>query len=314
LKGVKLYRGQYVLDDIIASGGFATIYRAYEAGRPEEVAVKLCQRTEDPVYNTVITKEAELIQRFDHPHIVKLLPIKREDKADVFHARATEFPGSPSFFVMEHLDGGTLEAYLRRVGKLTQPEAATIGLQIARALDHMHVKNYAHNDLKLENVVFREPVEAGKPFQPVLIDFGIATRVSRPQAGTLYIMSPEQVGQINLHIAPELSQEVDLKKVDVWGFGVVLYRMLGGRLPFDARNERTLTDRIVHSRPTSLLELSADVNSYFDELIIDGCLAKNPADRLSLVDVGRELRRLLGQDGEVVAQVSGKAAWTLFAR
>jgi eukaryotic-like serine/threonine-protein kinase len=312
LKGTKLYRGQYTISEMIASGGFATVYRAREESRPEEVAVKLSLQAEDPFYNTVITKEAELIQRFDHPFVVKLLPIKRKERADVYHARATEFPGSPSFFVMEYLAGGTLEAYLQNVGKLTPAEAATIGLKVARALDHMHVRGYAHNDLKLENIVFRQPVEAGKPFQPVLIDFSIATRVADPLGVTLYIMPPEQVEKNKLHVAPELNRDIDLKKVDVWGLGVMLYRMLGGCLPFSARNERTLTERIVHSRPTSLLDLTEGVGSYLDELIIDGCLAKDPVDRLNLVDIGRELRRLLGQDGEVPAQIGNRASWPFY--
>jgi len=311
LKGSKLYYDQFTLGDLIGAGGFAGVYRAQQEGRAEAVAVKLSQQ---PDANMLITNEAELIQKFDHQHIIKLLPIKRADKSDIYHARAGEVPGNPAFFVMEYLDGGTLAAYLQQVLSLTVLEAATIGLQLARALDHIHSNGFAHNDLKLENILFRYPIKAGERFQIVLVDFGVATKVARPQGITPYISAPEQVGMMNLSQAPELNEGIDRKKVDVWGLGVILYRMLGGQLPFDARSERTLTDRIVYSRPTSLRDLQGNISSYLDDLIIDGCLAKEPSQRLNLLDVGRELRRLLGSSGEVTAQISNKSARQLFKR
>ncbi len=305
MKGTRLYRGQYILGDLIASGGFAKIHRAVEVGREEEVALKICARHDDMTYALSIKREAELIQRFNHRNIIRLYPITRPKKASVYYANAVELPSAPVFFVMEYLKGGTLENYLYRVEQISPAEAATIALELARALDHIHLKNYAHNDLKLENVVFREPVEAGKPFTPVLVDFGIATRVLPPRGGTLYIMPPEQLRQLNMETPPEQAQ-VDARKVDVWGLGVVLYRMLGGKLPFTGRREKTLTDRIKNSRPTSLRKLSRQMTAGLDSLIIDGCLAKKPGDRLSLLAVGRELKKWAG-DG-VPAQTDGRTS------
>lgn len=293
MKGSKLYNGRYILHEHIASGGFAYIYRATETGRPEDVAIKICSRHNDPAYARSIVKEAELIQRFNHRNIVKLHPIPRQDKASVYYANAVDLPQNPPFFVMEYLSGGTLEEYLEKVGPLPPEEAATIGVEVARALDHIHQKKYAHNDLKLENILFRRPVQAGQPFAPVLVDFGIATRVAPPQGGSLYIMSPEQLAHIDM-AAPEL-HEFDPIKVDVWGLGVVLYRTLGGHLPFESRNERTLTDRIKQSRPTSLRLLSKNISAELDKIIIDGCLAKNPTERLTLLELGRELSTLAGR-------------------
>jgi serine/threonine protein kinase len=295
------------LGDVVASGGFATIYRAVENGRVEEVAIKLCSQHDDPVYDTSIIKEAELIQRFTHRNIVTLLPIPRHDRASVYHARATELPHNPAFFVMEYLPGGTLNGYLEQIGRLTIPEAAAIGLEVARALDHIHRKGYAHNDLKLENIVFRRPVVAGQPFLPVLVDFGVATRVAPPAAATLYIMSPEQVEQTNMNTPPELAKATDQVKVDVWGLGIVLYRMLGGRLPFEGRSERSLTQQILQTRPTSLHRLSPEISPYLDELIIDGCLAKEPSYRLPLLELGRELSNITGTDSTVVARLDGSS-------
>ncbi len=293
MKGTRLYNGRYTLNDPIASGGFATVYRAQENGRSEEVAVKICARHEDPLFAKSVLREAELINRFDHQNIVRLLPIPRPGKASVIYANAIELPYNPVFFVMELMTGGSLYDYMEQVEKLPADEAVTIGLEVARALHHIQRKGYAHNDLKLENVLFRQPVRKGKKVEPVLVDFGVATRVTPPVAGTLYIMSPEQVVEGNMQKAPELVK-TDPHKIDVWGLGIMMYRMLGGRLPFDDKSEKTLTDQIIRSRPRSLKQLSPEVSPHLEQLIIDGCLAKNPEHRLDLMDIGQEFRRMVG--------------------
>lgn len=287
---MRLYNNHFLLQDEIRSGGFATVWLATEAGYPEPLALKIGRVTDDPGFDRTIIKEAEIIQRLKHPGIVRLFLLPREDRAPVAYARAIELPGHPYFFAMEYLAGGTLNDFLKQVKQLPLPEAAAIGLAVARALDHMHLLGYAHNDLKLENIVFRYPVTAASAYTPTLIDFGIATRVRlQSSAGSFYIMSPEQLAQAKMLAAPEVGDRVDHTKVDVWGMGILLYRMLGGRLPFEGRDERSVTSRILKSRPQSLLELSKEVPPELDSVIIDGCLAKNPAYRLSLVELGQTL-------------------------
>jgi serine/threonine-protein kinase len=292
LKGTQLYHSRFRLEEEIRGGGFATVWRATESGHDAPLALKIGRVTDDPDLNRSIIKEAELIQRLQHPSIVRLFLLPREDRAPVAYARAIELPGHPYFFAMEYLAGGTLGDVLKEFKKMPLPEAAAIALSVARALDYMHQKNYAHNDLKLENIVFRYPVVAGQAYSPTLIDFGIATRTRlQAAAGSIYIMSPEVLAQAKMLAAPEIVGAVDHTKVDVWGMGVLLYQMLGGRLPFEGRDERTVTSRILKSRPQSLLELSKDVPAEIDNVIIDGCLAKNSAYRLSLVELGQILRR-----------------------
>ena len=282
MKGKTLYNGRYKLGEVIDTGGFAVICIADESGRDDLVAIKLCNRFEDDYYRQSLVQEATIIQKFNHRGIVKLRPIVRDGKASVFYANAIELPHQPAFFVMEYLKGGTLSNYVHFTGQLTPAESASIGLDIARALDHIHQKGFAHNDLKLENIVFRNPVKSQSPFEPVLVDFGIATRIQPPSAVTFYIMAPEQLPGERVQ---------DTAKVDVWGLGVIIYRMLGGRLPFSGQNEKSITSRIRELRPTSLRQLSPQVTSGLDSLIIDGCLAKNPSDRLTLLELAQELKR-----------------------
>lgn len=319
MKGTKLYQERYTLLGKIAPGGFATVYRASEEGRQEEIAIKLGIVSDDPGYARSLRAEARMLQQFEHANIVKLYPIRRYDKqGEVWYANALGIAGEPVFFVMEYLQGGSLEKYLQQVKRLSVQETAVIALHMARALDYIHQHGVAHNDLKLENIVFREPVIAGRPFTPVLVDFGIATRIQSPNAGSLYIMPPEKVDELKLEAAPEVTADVDHSMVDVWGLGVVMYRMLGGQLPFSGRNERSLTQRIRHSRPVSLRHLANDIPNEIDELIIDGCLAKDPQYRLTLLEIGRWLNSLVSGQ-EIVAQHSSETTnspriWGWFGR
>ncbi len=293
MKGAHLYNGRYTLVDAIGSGGFATVFRAQENGRAEAVAIKICARHDDPLFAKSVMREAELIHRFDHENIVRLHLIPRPGKTGAITAHAVELPYNPVFFVMECMNGGSLHRFMAQVGLLPPDEAVSIGLEVARALHHIHQKGYAHNDLKLENVLFRQPVVKGQKYQPVLVDFGVATRVTPPVAGTLYIMSPEQVAEGSLQMAPELVK-TDPQKIDVWGLGVLMYRLLGGVLPFDDKRADSLTSQIMQARPRSLQQLSPEVSPYLDQLIIDGCLAKKPEHRLELQQIGQEFRRMVG--------------------
>lgn len=306
MKGTKLYRNRYTIDDEIGYGGFAKIYRAREQDRVEPVAIKMANKSDDPSYAKSLREEAKIIQRFNHQNIVRIQLIPRVDKnGSVPYTNAVELSGSPVFFVMEYLHGGTLDAYLGQVKQLSVQEAVAISLHVARGLDHMHQCGFSHNDLKLENIVFRRLIVAGEPFSPVLIDFGIATRVQQPSAGSLYIMPPEQVARVKMVAPPEVTNGIDRTKIDVWGLGVVLYRMLGGQLPFSGRSERSLTQQINRSRPISLCSLAGNIPPELEELVIDGCLAKAPENRLNLLELGRFLAKFA--DGDVVAQQSADA-------
>lgn len=293
-----LYRNQYSIKRVLSRGGFSIIYLAEDNNSQTEIALKVGRvDQEDPGYAKSIREEARLLNELNHPeghpNIVQIKPISRASgKPDVYLARAVELPGNPYFFVMDYLPGGTLDTYLQQVKRLPVGESAAVALELARALHYLHSKGYAHNDLKPENVVFRLPIRAGAPFNATLIDFGIATRVNlQVHAGSANVMAPEQLKQARLEVPPEIAAFIDLKKVDVWGLGILLYRMLGGRLPFEDRNEGRLTSRIIESNPTSLLKLSQNLPAEIDWLILEGCLAKRPEDRISMVELGHKLRK-----------------------
>jgi len=131
---------------------------------------------------------------------------------------------------MEHLDGLPFDEYLRQRVRLSVPEAIPILRQIGRALDAAHAAGIAHRDLKPENV-FLSFDDDGAPF-PKLLDFGIAklldvsvhpghkTQTGMP-IGTPYYMAPEQCRGMGVD-----------HRADIYSFGVMIYQVLTGKLPF----------------------------------------------------------------------------------
>ena len=148
-------------------------------------------------------------------------------------------------------------------------------------LDHIHAKGMAHLDLKPDNILFRYPVEddwhAGL-FQPVLIDFGIAAKMSKtaPQAGSLAFMPPERIRLMRGEIASE--GYADPSKADVYGLGVLLYRMLTGSLPFEGLPREELAEAILKNSPRSSRQINPSVPPRVDEIILSA-LEKEPDAR-----------------------------------
>ena len=295
---IRILNGKFELIRPIADGGFARVFEAKRPDQPDiSLAIKIAKvdYKETQAYQASMLREANII--FDlgtpgHKSVVKLLPFADSNSKKSRphrYARALELEGGPYFFVMEYLAGGTLDEYIELVEKVTVEEAASIGTEIARAISYIHRSGFYHNDLKLENVVFREPVKLDEPFEPVVIDFGIAAKETIDRGtGSLYIMSPERLEASRK--TSKFEVDLDLEKVDVWGLGVVLYRMLAGQLPFAASGSKRLTEMIRKEMPELISKISEiKIPSELEKLVIHGCLEKNPQNRISIVELGKEL-------------------------
>lgn len=275
----------FVVQDVFAEGrgGMARVVRATpqtkRPGGPDDVALKISRNATDAYYEQALRAETEVLRRFSHPGVVKILPIPTSAGRTTYMARATELDGTPWFFVMEFLAGGSLDAYIKALGKLEIPEAAHIAAKVGHALDHVHHQNYAHNDLKPENVLFRRELKPGEKFDPVLIDFGIAAKLSRTQADamTLRFTSPERLEQVQGATAPEVAN--DPSKADIWALSILFYRMLAGKLPFDGISDKTITTAIRTQHPNPLRNINPAVPAEIDEYIINKCLNKLPRFR-----------------------------------
>ncbi len=274
-----------------------------------EVALKICRIASDPFFATALKAETEILQKLDHPGVVKIIPIQSDIGKKVYMQRATELDGYPWFFAMEYLVGGSLRELLKNIKLLSSGEASFIALEIIKTLDYVHSKDIVHNDVKTDNILFRQRLEKGATFEPVLIDFGIAAKSKKIQedAGALPWMSPERLNQLRKELPPEV--EVDGRKVDVYALGVLLYRMLTTKMPFTGMTEGSLTSNIQNKMPEHVKVLNAKVPSGLDELIIS-CMAKRPEARPTTKQLVKELARY--STDQIITLPKGKGLLGMF--
>ncbi len=240
--------GHFEVLERIGAGGFGEVYRARDVRVDRLVALKVLPEDflEGEERRVRFEREAKLLASLNHSGIATLYSFE-------------EIPGSPSssssssssssatrhVLVMELVDGRTLHAALAK-GPFSAAEALTVAIQIADALAEAHRAGILHRDVKSGNIML---TSRG---QVKVLDFGLAKRLEGGHApgagpeltregttlGTLSYMSPEQL----------LGKSVDVRS-DLFSFGVVLYEMLTGRLPFQGSTTVAVADAILHAEP-----------------------------------------------------------------
>lgn len=201
----------YELKELIGSGGFGAVYRAYQAAVDREVALKVVipEHANNPHFIKRFESEAQVIARLEHLHIVPLYDYWRE--------------ADQACLVMRWLKGGSLQDSIDQHGAWELNATARLMDQIASALSNAHRRGVIHRDLKPANILLDEEGNA------YLADFGIAKILGpEPQVitdedrfGSPAYISPEQV--LGDPVSPQ---------TDIYSLGVVLYMALTGRTPF----------------------------------------------------------------------------------
>jgi serine/threonine-protein kinase len=210
-------------------------------------------------------REAQAVAALNHPNIVTLYDADQDERG--------------YFLTMEHLEGLPLHQLLRKHRRLVAKDAARIGFQVASGLQYAHERRIVHRDIKTANLFLtRERVVK-------IMDFGLAKvieevrRGSTVIGGTPYYMAPEQAA----------GEGVD-HRVDLYAFGVTLFELVAGRVPFPEG------DVAYHHRHTPAPDLRgeiAGVPDAFAELVAT-LLAKRPEDRpATTAEVGRRLHEIM---------------------
>jgi serine/threonine-protein kinase len=256
--------GRYRLKRRLASGGMGDVWLAYHPGLKRDVAVKILKPEEQE-------RAAGAQARFER-EVRATAELKHPNTVRVFDYGATE--DGLWYYVMEFLEGETLEAHVDRLGPLPPARAVHIVGQAARALAEAHERGIVHRDIKPGNL-FLTSLGGEHDFVKV-IDFGIA-KVAHPDGtmtGTGWVLGTPE------YISPEVATgESADPRSDVYGLGAVLHFLLCGRPPFEAGNAAGLLFAHANhqaSPPSSVLgkPLPSDVES-----VVLRALAKDPGER-----------------------------------
>ncbi|MEI2775314.1 MAG: Stk1 family PASTA domain-containing Ser/Thr kinase [Tetrasphaera sp.] len=269
-----LLDGRYRVEELIASGGMASVYRAVDTRLERTVALKVMRPhlAADEAFVSRFRREARSAARVSHPNFVAVFD-QGEDDGQIFLA-------------MEFVPGRTLREVLQDEGPLTPRAALDIMEPVLEALAAAHAAGLMHRDVKPENVILRDDG------QVKVADFGLARAVTAETAtagatevlGTLSYISPEQI-----------EQSAVTTRSDVYSAGLILFELLTGRTAFTGDSIPNVIYQHLHRGVPAPSSIVAGLPVALDSLVAMAT-AKNPQDRPA--DAGeflQELRHVRGR-------------------
>jgi len=258
----------YKIISKLGSGGMGEVYLADDTKLDRKVALKFLplEYTSDEDINTRFKREARAAAKLNHPNIIIVYEIGEHD--------------DDTYIAMEYVKGESLRDVIKE-GQLSIDRVTGIASQICEGLNEAHKAGIVHRDIKPENILI------DKSGRVKIVDFGLAmvkgaSKLTKDATtiGTLKYMSPEQYK----------NEDID-NRTDIFSFGVILFEMLTGKLPFQGEYQAAIMYSVVNEQPKQIKSLRPDTPQNLEQ-IINKTLEKNPSDRYqNIQEVITELKK-----------------------
>jgi serine/threonine protein kinase/tetratricopeptide (TPR) repeat protein len=250
------FAGRYQIIEELGKGGMGRVYKAFDTEIKEKIALKLL-KPEISIDEEMIERfrnELKLARKISQRNVCRMHDLNREEGA--------------YYITMEYVLGEDLKRLIRKVGQMSSGRTIAIAKQVCEGLAEAHSLGIVHRDLKPQNIMVDEAGNAK------IMDFGIARSLkvkgitgAGVMIGTPEYMSPEQVE----------GKEVD-QRSDIYSFGVILYEMVTGRVPFEGDTPFTIGVKHKSETPRNPKELNTQIPEDLSRLILR-CLEKDKEKR-----------------------------------
>lgn len=235
-QGVTLQNGKYAIVRVLGQGGFGITYLAIQTTLNRKVAIKeffmnsLCTRKDSTIVSvTEADEQADVVERYMKKFIKEAQILARFDNPNIVHVQDVFKENNTWYYVMEYVDGRSLDRMIREKGHLSEDEASNYIRKVAHALQYIHSYNVNHLDIKPSNIMVRS-----RDNEPILIDFGISKQYDENKNATTTTPPGISEGYSPLEQYKAGGVSVFSPQSDIYALGATLYCMVTGKTPPNA--------------------------------------------------------------------------------
>jgi len=269
----------YRILEKLGEGGMGIVYLAEDTKLERQVAIKFLP--------SHISSNSDERKRFE----IEAKTAAALNHINIATIHAIEEVNDEMFIVMEYIDGQELKEKISK-GTVTIDQTIKIATQMAEGIQEAHSKGIVHRDIKSSNIMITEKGQIKiMDFGLAKVGAGIQLTKEHSTLGTAPYMSPEQIR----------GDEVD-QRTDIWSFGVVIYEMLTGELPFKGDYEQAVIYSILNESPASPKEIRPDIPSELKDIIIKALVKDRHERYKSVIELIDDLQKI--EEKEVGSETS----------